>query len=103
MKRKYMKVKVNLNKFKTFCLFFAALILCISLGFRATAANFTEEKSSPAYLEVVVKSGDTLWDLTETHYQGQEDLRKIIHRIKEINHLKQAEIVPGQLIKIPQS
>jgi nucleoid-associated protein YgaU len=103
MKKKYMKIKVNLSKFKTFCLFIAALILCISIGFGATAANFTEENNSPAYLEIVVKNGDTLWDLTKQYYQGQEDLRKIIYRIKEINHLEQAEIMPGQLIIIPQS
>lgn len=103
MKRKYIKVKVNLSKFKIFCLFFAALMVCISLGFRALAANFTEEKNNSAYLEVIVKSGDTLWDLTEQHYQGQEDLRKIIYQIKEINNLEQTEIIPGQIIMIPQS
>jgi LysM repeat protein len=101
-KRKERK-KLNLNKLRTSLLFVVLVFfVCISLGFKVTAANFCENKGQPAYIEIIVKSGDSLWDLTQSYYQGNEDIRKIIYRIKDINKLESAEIYPGQLIKIPQ-
>ena len=102
MKNRGKKVKLNLKRLRTSILFVLAFILCLTLGLKVTAANFTETKGSPAYVEVKVKSGDSLWALTETYYKGNEDIRKIIYRIKEINKLENAEIIPGQLVKIPQ-
>jgi LysM repeat protein len=102
MKNRIKQRKINIKKLKTTVLFMIAFILCISVGLKVMAANFGENQNRPAYVEVMVKSGDSLWMLTKTYYQGNEDIRKIIFRIKEINKLESAEIFPGQLIKIPQ-
>lgn len=102
MKKRGKRIRINLNRVKTSVLFMVAFVVCLNLGLKVTAANFTEMKNSPAYVEITVKSGDSLWNLTEIHYKGNEDIRKIIYRVKEINQLENARIVPGQLIKIPQ-
>lgn len=103
MKIKGKRIRFNLNKLRASLLFGLAFIICLSLGLKATAANYTEIKGYPAYVEVIVKSGDSIWELTETYYKGNEDIRKIIFRIKELNKLENAKIIPGQIIKIPQA
>ncbi|MGI6629057.1 MAG: LysM peptidoglycan-binding domain-containing protein [Bacillota bacterium] len=102
MKRRVGRKKLNLHKLKRSLIFGLVLALFISVGLKAAAANFNETKSYSAYIEVMVKSGDSLWELTNTYYHGDEDIRKIIYRIKEINRLENAEIFPGQILKIPQ-
>ncbi|MEL7566472.1 MAG: LysM peptidoglycan-binding domain-containing protein [Dehalobacterium sp.] len=96
------KIRINLNKLRVSLLFVLVLVIYLTIGLKATAANFTEENGNPAYIEVIVKSGDSLWELTEKHYNGNSDIRKVIYQIKEINNLSNANIVSGQIIKIPQ-
>jgi len=96
------RIRLNLNKLRIMLLFGSVLIICLTIGLNATAANYTEINGNPAYIEVIVKSGDSLWELTEKHYNGNSDIRKVIYQIKEINNLASANIVSGQIIKIPQ-
>lgn len=51
-------------------------------------------------VEVVIQSGDTLWDIAES-YCPQTDTRKVVHKIRKLNDLATANIMPGQIIKIP--
>jgi nucleoid-associated protein YgaU len=102
MKNRTPQKKIYLKKPGIFLLWVIAFIIFASIGIKATAANLSFTNNHPAYIEVMVKSGDSLWELAETYYQGNEDIRKIIYRIKKINNLESAEIYPGQLIKIPQ-
>lgn len=52
---------------------------------------------------IVVRSGDTLWSLTETYCNYDGDIRSAIYNIKRINHLKSSELFAGQIIYIPYS
>lgn len=48
----------------------------------------------------VVKAGDTLWEIAESHYAG--DPREAVWRIEQRNGLAGAEIVPGQVLVLPR-
>ncbi|MCL1817121.1 MAG: LysM peptidoglycan-binding domain-containing protein [Clostridiales bacterium] len=52
---------------------------------------------------VVVDQGDSLWSLVQKHYDYKGDIRKAIYEVRQINNLKDAIIVPGQVLQIPQS
>lgn len=102
MRKERKKIRLNLNRLRQTLIFSFAVIICFSLGFRAIAASFTEVKQNPAYVEIIVKNGESLWQLTKAHYKGNSDIRKVIYKVKKINNLESAEIQPGQIIRIPQ-
>lgn len=58
----------------------------------------------PVYREavVVVKHGDTLWDIARAHTSGDEDVREVLYRIEEGNALKSLHVYPGQVLKVKQ-
>ena len=49
---------------------------------------------------VVVKPGDTLWSIA-TGVAGSEDVRDVVIRIQELNHLRGTVLVPGQVLELP--
>ncbi|ATW24253.1 LysM peptidoglycan-binding domain-containing protein [Candidatus Formimonas warabiya] len=102
MRIKHKKYRLNLNKLLTAGLFLFVCAGCLSLGLKVAAANFYSASGKTAYIEVIVKSGDSLWDLTEKHYTGKDDIRRIIYEVKKMNDLPSANLVPGQIIKLPQ-
>lgn len=51
---------------------------------------------------VVVCRGDTLWNLVQEHYAYDGDIRKAVYEVKQLNGLKNAYIIPGQVLQIPQ-
>jgi len=102
-------MKIIIRKKKSFV--FRRLILVALMSgfcwfgvlFTVTAADREENVNiNKGYLEVIVKEGDTLWDLARNHYHGKKDIRKKIYEIRSINNLETVNIVPGQLILIPQ-
>jgi hypothetical protein len=52
------------------------------------------------YKPYVVKSGDTLWSIAH-QVQPDEDPRYVVKEIEEANHLKSADLVPGQTLLVP--
>lgn len=53
------------------------------------------------YIEIIVKKGDTVWDIAIENMPEKYDVRKMVFEIKELNNMKNVEIHPGDLIKIP--
>jgi nucleoid-associated protein YgaU len=49
---------------------------------------------------VVVQPGDTLWSIA-TSVQGDGDVRAVIDEIQRLNHLDDADLVPGQVLQLP--
>lgn len=48
-----------------------------------------------------VRSGDSLWDIAQTHTPAGRDVRDTIESIKRINELETSLIRPGQVLEIP--
>lgn len=49
---------------------------------------------------VVVRSGDTLWSIAAS-VAGAEDVRVVVDRIQQLNHLQGAAVRPGQVLLLP--
>lgn len=52
--------------------------------------------------EVVVRPGDTLWEIASGVAGPDEDLRRVIYRIQEENGLESAMLRPGQVLRLPE-
>lgn len=98
MKRTY---KVKVTKLLT-ALLFVTLVLSLTLNFALKVAAANNNKvSDQVTMYVVVKDGDTLWELAEK-YCPNCDPRKTVYNLKKINRLDNVNIVPGQTLRIPQ-
>ena len=64
----------------------------------AYAAQAAEET---VYEYVMVRSGDTLWEIASEYSDPSKDIRKNIKDICEINGIQSGKIYPGQIIKVP--
>jgi nucleoid-associated protein YgaU len=74
------------------------ILACV--GYWGVGSVFAEE---PVYrnTQVVVHSGDTLWDIACRHAEGKEDVRVVMDRISRANKLQGGNIYPGQIINVP--
>ncbi|MGI6712792.1 MAG: cell division suppressor protein YneA [Bacillota bacterium] len=62
-----------------------------------------ETQTHANYIEIVVKKGETLWYLAQKYNNNNNsDIRRSVYEIKRINKLEDTNIIPGQIIKIPQ-
>ena len=53
------------------------------------------------YERVVVKSGDTIWDIAGNYTEPSKDVRKQVRAICEINNVEPGKIYPGQVLLVP--
>jgi nucleoid-associated protein YgaU len=49
---------------------------------------------------IVVQEGDTLWSIARA-VAGDEDVRAVVDAIQEVNGLRDATLVPGQVLRLP--
>lgn len=83
---------------KIFLVLLGALVICSCYGvldMEASTANMHKE-------QVVVHSGDTLWNIASRWTEKGEDVREVIYRIQQENKLDStAFLQPGQKITVP--
>ncbi len=92
MKRRY----VLKNK-KRFAAFMGTLIVILIItAFAYTAYGYKE----PSGKIVMIQKGDTLWDLAKANCDDG-DIRIYLHKIKEVNHLKNSDIYEGAMLVLP--
>lgn len=96
---------INKKRFYLFVISF--LISILFSGFfviNATALNkdnfnLLEEE---IYVEkILIKKGDTLWNIALEYKDDYIDVRDMVEMIKDLNNLKTSEIYIGNIIKIP--
>jgi len=49
---------------------------------------------------VVVQPGDTLWSIS-SEVAGTDDIRAVVDRIQQLNHLRGTVLLPGQVLQLP--
>ncbi|NPV44913.1 MAG: LysM peptidoglycan-binding domain-containing protein [Firmicutes bacterium] len=99
MKKKIEIIKNRLSKIILIMLI-ALNFLCIYLIYFQPKAMSNQEDE---YILVIVKQGQTLWEIASEYKPKTIDIRKMIYIIKRENELGSALIKPGQIIKIPTS
>ena len=80
----------------------AALIVLGAISFFSPAASASVENASVTRTVVVVKHGETLWDIAQA-VDPQGDTRDIVVRIMELNSLTSTSVDAGQRLEIPQT
>ncbi len=88
----------NLKKIKRF-IFISVLLISIFV-FASMATLKAYSKDIPQFDYINVKAGDTLWSIA-SYYAGSKEIREVIFEISEANHISDASIYPGDIIKIP--
>ena len=51
--------------------------------------------------QYVVSRGDTLWSITAGEYGADVDVRRAVYKIREVNHLDQSTVSPGDRLTLP--
>lgn len=92
-----MKRRLVLKNKKRFALFLALIVFSF---FTFIFANSTYGYKYTPYKTVVVRAGDTLWDIARIHGSNKE-VRRFIYEVKKINKLKDNTIYVGTLLKLP--
>ena len=80
----------------------AALIVLGAISFFGPAASASVENTSATRTIVVVKHGETLWDIAQA-VDPQGDTRDTVVRIMELNSLTSTSVDTGQRLEIPQT
>lgn len=97
MRKKYrIKSRIRFTLFMTI-----AILMIISITGTLIGANQAESLTKPVYSEIIVQSGDTLWNLAEQFGPDGKDLREVVYEICRINDISADSIYPGQAILIP--
>ncbi len=72
----------------------------LGAGQAAQAGPAASAVTGPATALVVVQPGETLWSIAQ-HLAPQADPRATVQRIRELNGLGSAVVVPGQPLVVP--
>ena len=80
----------------------AALIVLGAISFFGPAASASVENASVTRTVVVVKHGETLWDIAQA-VDPQGDTRDTVVRIMELKSLTSTSVDAGQRLEIPQT
>jgi nucleoid-associated protein YgaU len=78
-----------------------SIVVVAALGAPAAASAFGGPEVS-GDRRVVVRPGDTLWDIA-MRFEPGSDPREVVARIVEANHLDGAQIAPGQPLTLPSA
>ncbi|MCT4596201.1 MAG: LysM peptidoglycan-binding domain-containing protein [Anaeromicrobium sp.] len=77
------------------------LIIGVFLCTTVSGVNNFPIKEEKKYIEIYIEKGDTIWTIARKFTSKEEDIRKTVHMIGEINNLNSWDIYPGQSIKVP--
>jgi nucleoid-associated protein YgaU len=76
------------------------MVIAFVLGgfmFNADASGMEE----PQYESVVIRAGDTIWNIAETYGPAEGDTRVYVRKICNANKIDPGKIYPGQTILVP--
>ena len=105
MKRKYRKKDENVQQkqmVNVVCFTIAMVITCsVFLSSIVTQAAPSKE-TYKYYTSIQIKSGDTLWDISERYMTNEyKDRRAYMKEVCAINHISENEIHAGQFLVVP--
>ena len=63
--------------------------------------EYVSGSTEPIYETVIVKTGDTLWDIASKYVDAKTDIRMFIYDISVLNEIQNGQLIPGQEILIP--
>ncbi len=98
----YIKNKFRFTLFMTITFILILFILNTIFTYKVEGMmNENIEKNDNNYKVVIVKKGDTLWDIVGKDIDEKYDIRDEIYFVKKLNNLSTSYIYPGQEIIVP--
>jgi len=85
----------------------AVLLTTVALGVVLLLANAVAAGHGgpgddyQGWVEHVVVTGDTLWDIAAGRTPAGDDVRRTVYEIRQANRLDSPSIVPGQVLQVP--
>ena len=93
-----MKKRYVLKRKSRFFGFIAVILLFLLLSTYVSSVHANEKES---YKIIRIETGDTLWNIA-VRYKKRGDIRRYIHKLMEVNDLKDGTIYAGDQLLIPQ-
>ncbi|MDO5302591.1 MAG: LysM peptidoglycan-binding domain-containing protein [Clostridia bacterium] len=85
-----------------FTLFTVLAIIILITGFTtALGYNTVSSSSRDQYVQLKVKSGDTIWNIAEEYATPGTDVRKVVNYIYDLNEISADQLQAGQNIIVP--
>lgn len=81
------------------CVIMLAVILCVGESMHVHAVSATLE-ATPTQTEHVVR-GQTVWQVAQEHPVTGVSTSELVRWLRELNHLDDACLVPGQELIVP--
>ncbi|OUM98083.1 MAG: hypothetical protein BAA04_07555 [Firmicutes bacterium ZCTH02-B6] len=75
----------------------AALVLLLMTHVFSQTLTPVEQQ----FVDVVVRQGETLWQIAKRHAEPGADPRQLVEQIRVANGLESAVVRPGQVLKVP--
>ena len=82
-----------------FVVFLLLIFVAVWAGVRV--AHASTDASVYNGHQYVVTGGDTLWSIAAGEYGADVDLRRAIYKIREVNHLDESVVSPGDRLTLP--
>ena len=73
------------------------IVVAISLIFAAVVVT---QAASKKYQTIIVKRGDTVWNIANTLSNGKS-VRSLVNEISDVNGIDPDRVITGQEIKVP--
>jgi nucleoid-associated protein YgaU len=77
-----------------------AAVLGLAVGVSLSLALVAHGGTAPAFTNVVVQPGDTLWSIAAAHYPS-DDVRSRVDEIERANALNNPHIEAGETLRLP--
>lgn len=75
------------------------LLLLILFTFKSVALD--NKMDNEKYIIVIVSQGDTLWSISKEYAPKDDDIRKFIYKLKNINEKHDSILIPGETLLVP--
>ena len=100
--REEMFKKYRVESKTRFILFIISMILIIfGMVSFVLRPEYVSGSTEQIYETVIVKTGDTLWDIASKYVDAKTDIRMFIYDISVLNEIQNGQLIPGQEILIP--
>ncbi|PKM79254.1 MAG: hypothetical protein CVU88_06740 [Firmicutes bacterium HGW-Firmicutes-13] len=100
MRRKTIKFKKG--RMFVFFTVFTMVLISVSLAYSFQNVGQGTVVEEEPYTLITVQKGDTLWSIAGTNRRKGEDIRSLIHEIRELNEFTEPTVYPGQQLLVPR-
>lgn len=89
------------TNYKRFITFMTIVLVAASVLGQVIMAKATEAADPVEVMAVLIREGDSLWEIADRYDDNSMDLRKYIEIIRAYNRMDDALLQPGDTIYVP--